>query len=185
MSERRFAATVAILYGTLILFSLGDPLMLLSIGRLLLGERVDLVFSLVPYGFISLLLVYLTFIKKETRGGDFFFLMMISVLLFFIIRFLNGEREKVHVIEFALLGGLLLRPATLWGLNRQAAYALTMAAGLMTVGFDELLQVLLSLKVFSIRDVLVNSMGVALGAVICGGLFYDPPRDSEAPKTSS
>jgi len=184
MSERRFAATVAILYGALVLFSLGDPLMLLSIGRLLLGERVDLVFSLAPYGFISLLLVYLTFIKKETRGGDFIFLMIVSVVLFFIVRFLNGEREKIHLIEFALLGGLFLRPATLWGLNRYVAYGVTVGAGLVIVGCDELFQVLLSLKAFSIRDVLVNSMAFALGAVTYGGLFYAPPDDSEPPKTS-
>ena len=151
--------------------------MLLSIGRLLLGERVDLFFSLVPYVIVSLLLVYLTFVKKETGRGNFIFLMIISVVLFFIVRFLNGEREKVHLIEFALLGGLFLRPATLWGLNRHMAYGVAGGAGLVIVGCDELFQVLLSLKAFSIRDVLVNSMAFALGAVTYGGLFYDPPYD--------
>lgn len=184
MSERRFAVTVAALYAVLILFSLGDPLMLLSIGRILLGERVDLFFSLVPYGVLSLLLLYLTFIRKETRGGGLVFLMIISIVLFFIIRFLNGEREKAHLIEFALLGGLLLRPVYLWGLSRRTAYGLTLGAGLLVVGCDELIQVALSLKVFSIRDVLVNCMAVALGAVTYGGLLCDPPSEGETPNTS-
>jgi hypothetical protein len=185
MSERKFAITVAILYGALVLLSLGDPLMLLSAGRLLLGERVDLVFSLVPYAIVSYLLVYLTFIGRESRGSSFLFLLIISVVLFFIVRFLSGEREKLHLIEFALLGGLLLRPIKLWGLGRGAAYGLAVAVGLGTAGCDELLQVLFSIKVFSVRDVMVNGMAVILGAVMYGGLFYHPSYGGEAPKTSS
>lgn len=184
MSERRFAVVVAALYAILILFSLGDPLMLVSIGRTLLGERVDLFFSLLPYGIISVLLLYLTLMEKETRGGAIVFLMIISIVLFFIIRFLNGEREKVHLIEFALLGGLLLRSMHLWRFSRHTAYGLALAVGLLIVGCDELIQVALSLKILSVRDVLVNAMAVALGAVTYGGLFCDPPSEGETPETS-
>jgi hypothetical protein len=185
MPEKRFAVAVAALYAVLILFSLGDPLMLLSIGRTLLGERTDLFFSLAPYGIVSLLLAYLTFVKKEKRGGIFFFLMIISIVLFFIVRFLNGEREKLHLLEFAILGGLLIRSAGLRGFGRNAAYGIAVGAGLFIVGLDELLQIALSIKIFSIRDVLVNGMAVTLGAVTYGGLFYDSPPGGEELKTSS
>jgi hypothetical protein len=184
MSEKNYALIVAILYAALILISLGDPAMVLAIGRALLGEHLDLFFSLVPYGIVSLLLVYLTFVAKETRGRRFFFLMIISVTLFFIVRYLIGEREKVHLVEFALLGGIILWSATKWGFKRCLAYLLVVTAGLITVGIDELLQTSLSLKVFSTRGVLVNIMAVALGAVTYGGLFWDPPQSEEGTTTS-
>jgi hypothetical protein len=184
MSEKNYALIVAVLYTALILISLGDPAMALAIGRPLLGEHVDLFFSLVPYGIVSLLLVYLTFVAKETRGRRFFFLMIISVVLFFVMRYLIGEREKVHLVEFALLGGIIFWSATIWGFKRSFAYLLVVTAGVMTVGIDELLQTSLSLKVFSIRDVLVNIMAVALGGITYGGLFWDPPQSEEGTTAS-
>ncbi len=185
MSEKNYAAIVVILYAVLVLISLGDPAMVLAIGHSLLGEHLDLFLSLVPYGIISLLLVYLTFVTKEARAGRFFFLMVISVILFFVVRHLNGEREKVHLIEFGLLGGLIFWSAALWGFRRPVAYLVVVTAGPATVGFDELLQTSLSLKVFSERDVLVNIMAVAIGAVIYGGLFLDSTQNEGEAKTSS
>lgn len=185
MSDRSFALALVILYTILILISLGDPAMVLAVGRLLMGEHLDLFFSLAPYGIIALVLVYLTFVKKETSAGSFIFLILICVILYFIERYLRGDREKIHLIEFALLGALIFRTAALWQLGRWAVYLLVAAAGLATVGIDELLQISFSLKVFSIRDVLVNSMAVALGAVTYGGLFLDLPPGPEEPQASS
>jgi hypothetical protein len=184
MSEKQYALIVVILYSLLILFSLGDPAMTLTMGRLFLGERLDLFLSLVPYGIISLLLVHLTFIAKETQGRKFLFLITISVVLFFIVRYLNGWREKAHLIEFSLLGGLILWSATRWGLRRLPAYLLVLAAGLLTIGLNELLQTSLSVKVFSVRDVLVNTMAVALGAITYGGLFWERPPDRQESEVS-
>jgi VanZ family protein len=185
MSEKNYALIVLSLYCALILLSLGDPAMVLTIGRLMLGENLDLFLSLVPYGIISLLLVYLTFMAKETQGRRFFLLIIISVILFFVVRFLNGGREKAHLIEFAILGGLIFWSATRWGFKRAVAYLFVLAVGFITVGFDELLQTSLSLKVFSIRDVLINIMAVALGAITYGGLFWDSSQNEEQAKASS
>jgi len=185
MSEKTYALIVVILYSVLILFSLGDPLMVLRIGRLVLGEHLDIFLSLVPYVIVSLLLAYLTFGAKETNGRKFIFLLAVSVILFFVVRTLNGVREKAHLIEFALLGGLTMWSATRWGFERPMAYFLVAAAGFVTVGLDELFQTLLSLKLLSIRDVLVNIMAVALGAITYGGLLWDSPKNEERTKASS
>ena len=185
MNEKTFAIAVTILYALLILCSLGDPLMLLTIGRLLFGGRVDLFFSLVPYGIIGLMLVYLTLVKQEARVGTLLFLIIISIAIFFVVRFLNGEREKIHLIEFAVLGALLLHSGRVFRIGRNAAYGLMLGTGLAVVGFDELLQVYLSIKVLGVRDVLINCMAVVLGAVTYAGLFYDPQYDTQEPKNPS
>jgi|GEM_PF-3691837 len=185
MSEKTFAITVTILYALLILCSLGDPLMLLSIGRLLLGESAELFFSIIPYGIVSLLLAYLVLVKRETRVGNLIFLMIMSVAIFFVVRFLSGEREKIHLVEFAVLGGLILHSARVFKIGRNAAYGLMLAAGLAIVGCDELLQAYLSIKVLGVHDVLINSMAVVLGAVTYAGLFYNPPYNNQEPETLS
>ena len=186
MSEKKFALTVVTLYGVLILTSLGDPVMILSIGQLFMGGHLDLFFSLVPYGIVSILLVYLTFVAKETRARRFLFLMGMSIVIFFVVRDLNGEREKMHLTEFALLGALIFWSAAIWGIKRHTAYLFVAMAGVITVGLDELIQAGLSLKLFSVRDILVNIIAVALGAVLYGGLFLDSPREREkAPASPS
>jgi hypothetical protein len=184
MSEKKFALTFLALYAILILTSLGDPAMTLSIGRLFMGSNVDLFFSLVPYGIVSILLAYLTFVAKETRARRFLFLMIMSVVLFFIVRYLNGEREKMHLTEFAFLGALIFWSATVWGSKRRTAYLFVAAAGSITVGLDELIQTSLSLKLFSMRDILINSMAVALGAVLYGGLFLNSTKEAEEAEAS-
>ncbi len=185
MPEKKYALIVVILYSALILFSLGDPAMMLTLGRFFLGEYFDLFLSLVPYGIVSLLLVYLTFVARETQGRKFLFLIAVSIILFFVVRFLNGWREKAHLIEFSLLGALILWAAMRWSLGRFPAYLLALTAGPITVGLNELLQTSLSVKVFSVRDVLVNTMAVALGAITYGGLFWNRPQDKKESEVSS
>jgi hypothetical protein len=185
VSEKKFSLVVSILYIVLILISLGDPAMVLTIGRAVLGGRTELVLSLIPYGIISFLLVYLTFVSRESRARRFLLLMVVSVVTFFIIRYLHGESEKMHLTEFALLGALLFWTATEWGFNRHAAYLLVATAGSMTVVSEELIRISLSLGMFTIRDILVNIMSVALGAVLYAGLFVDYPRPAKEAGTST
>jgi hypothetical protein len=180
MSEKKIALGIAALYGILILTSLGDPAMMLSIGHLVFGGNLDLFLSLVPYGIVSIVLLYLTFVVRETNPKRFVFLMIMSVVIFFIERYLNGLGEKMHLAEFALFGALVFWSATVWGTRRHTAYLLVAAAGPVTVILDELIQIALTMKPFSVRDVLVNVMAVALGAVMYGGLFLDSPRQEEA-----
>ncbi len=182
MSEKKIALAIVALYGILILTSLGDPAMILSIGQLVLGGSFDLFLSLVPYGIVSIVLLYLTFVARETHPRKFLFLMVMSVVIFFIERYLNGEGEKIHLTEFALFGALVFWSATIWGTKRHVAYLLVAAAGPITVALDELIQTFLLSKLFSVRDILVNVMAVALGAVMYGGLFLDSPREGEEAK---
>ena len=171
MTEKQFALVFLPLYCVLILTSLGDPGMTLSAGRSLFGDHFDLVLSIVPYAVVALLLVYLTFVAEERRAWRFIFLILISVALFFVTKYLYGEEEKVHLIEFALFGGVIFWAASVWGVSVSFSYAIVAAAGVVTVGLDESIQMMLSLKFFTVRDVLVNFMSTVLGAFIYAGLF--------------
>ncbi len=173
MSQKQFALIITALYCTLILTSLGDPVMVLSAGEALFGYRLDLILSLFPYAIIALFLVYLTFVSKEKQPWRFLFLIVVSIALFFVMRLLYGPEEKLHLIEFSILGGLIGWAASMWGVSLAVVYGVVVALGVIVVGSDEYIQVLLSLKIFSARDVLINSMSALLGAVVNAGLFLD------------
>jgi hypothetical protein len=176
MSEKQFALVVPLLYSVLVIVSLGDPGMVLAIGRLLFGYRLDLILSLVPYGIIGILLAYIVFVTREKRPWRFVFLIAVSVALFFVMKLLGGAEEKLHLIEFALFGALVCWAASVWGIGRSMSYAVAAAVGLVTVGLDESAQVLLSLSGSALRDGMVNITSTLLGAITYAGLFRDGHR---------
>jgi hypothetical protein len=176
MSEKQFALVVPMLYGILVIVSLGDPLMVLAIGRVLFGYRFDLILSLIPYGIIGILLAYIVFVTQEKRPWRFVFLIAVSVALFFVMKLLGGAEEKLHLIEFALFGALVYWTASVWGVGRSLSYAVVLAVGLVTVTLDESAQVLLSTNDFALGDGLVNITSTILGALTYAGLFRDGRR---------
>lgn len=179
ISERKFAWSIVALYIVLIFLMLGDVVLMMDIAERKLGQNLDIMLSYLPYLFIAFILFYLVFIKREKRLSYYFFLVIIILCIFFVVKFLDSDPtriypvEKVHLVEYGILGALSFWAVSLHRFGLIASYVLVFLIALIVGSIDEIVQHFLPLRYFDIRDIFVNFNSGVLGAVIYGGVLME------------
>lgn len=72
--------------------------------------------------------------------------------------------EKIHILEFAILGWLSARDLTSG--NKKAGWALAIAFVFVVGALDELFQGILPYRYFQYSDIMLNSLGAAWGVTL-------------------
>ncbi len=104
---------------------------------------------------------FITLQLYRKRGfGSFVHLLLLGALLITIILNLDRPEERIHFVEYGLLGFLFVKAFSSTSLR-----TLTFSALLVTLvgSIDELIQWFLPNRVGDLRDVLMNAVGGLLG----------------------
>lgn len=121
--------------------------------------------------FVSLILllpslVFLIFIIRSRTGlGRFFMLFGIVIISLSLIWQIEIPEEKIHLLEFAVLGWLALKDTFV----RQKKFkGASLALGFtFSIGvLDEVFQAILPYRYFQGQDILLNGLGSLLGAIL-------------------
>jgi hypothetical protein len=176
VTEKKYALIVLSLFCILILVSLGDPGMILEVGQYLSDRNLEIILALIPYAIIGLILAYLTFVVRERHAWRFIFLIFLTVALFFVMRLLSGADQKIHLLIFAVLGGIVSWAAGIWGFSRASTALFILGVGIFTTTADEMVQAAFLVSIFEIRHIAVNLMSTLLGGLVYAELL-DSSRD--------
>jgi hypothetical protein len=105
--------------------------------------------------------------RKELITKNLTFLLLSVVIFIYssiIWQFRLGE-EKIHFIEYGILGFLIYR-AFCVDIKGVKAYIYTLLLGSVAGWVDEAIQHILPNRYYELKDVLMNTIGVAMGLII-------------------
>ncbi len=173
LPEKKVVWSIVALYVLLIFITLGDVVMIMDFAQRNLGDYFNPILGVSPYFFLAAFLTYITFIKKEKRPSRYIFLILIVVCFFFIMRLLYYPAEKVHLIEYGILGALVFWAVSIHKVDIVFCYVAAIIVSLVVGSADEIVQGFLPFRVFDFRDIVVNNLSGALGAVIYAGFFRE------------
>ena len=183
--DTRIAWITVTLYTGLIFATLGDVVLIIDVVERVVGDILSTLLSAVTLVLPTIFLVYLILIKKERRAWRYFLLVFVIVSLAIIQRFIYYPAEKVHLLEYGILGWMIYQAVRVGGGGVVAGYIWTMALVSIIGTADELVQAYLPMRVFDFRDIVINFHSGILGAVLCAGLSYrwenDSPADTDMP----
>ena len=107
---------------------------------------------------ITLLIIYFLTKKKKSKICFFFLLIFLFLILFLITR-IEKPAERIHFLEYGILGALIFK-ATGKG-TKQNIFAIILLFIIAVI--DELIQYILPNRVGDIRDVVMNITGGIIG----------------------
>ena len=107
---------------------------------------------------ITLLIIYFLTKKKKSKICFFFLLIFLFLILFLITR-IEKPAERIHFLEYGVLGVLIFK-ATGKG-TKQNIFAIILLFIIAVI--DELIQYILPNRVGDIRDVVMNITGGIIG----------------------
>lgn len=172
-SPSKVVWSIVLLYILLIFITLGDVVMIMDFAERKLGDYFNPILGVSPYFFMAAFLFYITLVKKEKRPSRYIFLILIVIGFFFIMRLLYYPAEKVHLIEYGILGALVFWAVSIHKVDIVLCYIAAIVVSLVVGGADEIIQGFLPFRVFDFRDIMINNLSGALGAVVYAGFFRE------------
>lgn len=108
---------------------------------------------------------FLHFLVNKNLGSKklivIFFVLFLGMFLIWKIKIFA---ERVHILEYGVLGYLAARDERVSKFNIKGVYALLFTA--CVGGVDELFQGILPYRYFDVRDIVFNCLGAAWGIII-------------------
>jgi VanZ family protein len=185
-SDTRISWVIVTLYVCLIFATLADVVLIMDVIERSIGDSLNTILGILPLACLAGLLFYLIGIKKETQPWRYMLLIFVIASVALIQRFITYPAEKVHLIEYGILGWMIYRTVRTGGGGVVAGYFWTMALTLTIGTADEMIQGYLPMRVFDFRDIVINFHSGILGAVLCAGLSYqrgnEPDSDVDTPE---
>lgn len=127
-------------------------------GASLFGYAVLLTVS----GIFIYLLLYLFFRMKIRRISNYLWLLLVTTLyVYFTLQLWDVPVEAIHFLEYGLLGFLLFR-ALKFDIKDLSLYIIAFLMGSLVGIFDEILQWIVPLRLWDIRDVGLNALSCGL-----------------------
>ncbi|MBI4224149.1 MAG: VanZ family protein [Deltaproteobacteria bacterium] len=162
------------------LFILAAAPFALGISRWLRGHHLLLVLVITLFiSFFGYLLAYLFYRIKRAPLRVWFFLAGLFLFGGILLALNRSAEERVHLLEFTLLGLLLLKACRL-SFQGNIPYLLALLLAMGTGWCDELWQAFLPGRVYDIQDVLNNAGGGVLGVALARIRYsYGKPADNE------
>lgn len=157
---KKRAWTLAFLF---ILWLFGSAPWIGYFSQWLRGHRLLFVFFLcLSIGFLLYIFAYFLLPLKITQWKAYVFVVFLILLALFLMRNILALEERIHFLEYALLG-LFLFKAAKFSLKGSLLFGIPLMIA-MTVGWlEELWQGLLPTRIFDWRDIYYNSAGGILG----------------------
>ena len=122
----------------------------------------DLKFITISLVTLFLIILFFANIKKISRWQLFYRVVLTLSFIGLIITVTQFPEEKMHVIEYGLLGWLIA-----WAISSTPVLLHHALLGLLLgwgIGFgDEIIQYFLPNRVYDIRDVVLNGISITLG----------------------
>ena len=127
-------------------------------GRSLFGFAV-----LTVVGTAFVILFFLLFFRlKIRRFSNYFWLLSVTVLyVYFTIHLWEAPEEAIHFLEYGLLGFFLFR-ALKFNIRDKSMFLIAFLIGSLVGIFDEILQWIVPLRFWDIRDVGLNALSCGL-----------------------
>jgi len=176
---------IVVLYTGLIFATLADVVLIMDVIERSVGNILGTALSVLTLVLLALFLLYLIVIKKERRPWRYFLMIFVIASVAIIQRFIFYPAEKVHLVEYGILGWMIYHAVREGGGSIVAGYFWTMALVLTIGTADEIVQAYLPMRVFDFRDIVINFHSGILGAVACAGLSYrwedESPADTDLP----
>lgn len=127
-------------------------------GRSLFGYAVLLAVAAV----FVIILYYLIFRLKIRSISNYLWLTTVTVLyVYFTLKLWSVPEEAVHFLEYGLLGFFLFRALKFY-IHDSSIYFISFLSGSLVGIFDEILQWMVPLRYWDIRDVGLNALSSAL-----------------------
>lgn len=184
-SDTRISWVIVTLYTGLIFATLADVVLIMDVIERWVGDLLGTMLSVLTLVFLTLFFVYLIVVKKERQPWRYLLMVFVIASVAIIERFIFYPAEKVHLVEYGILGWMIYQAVRMSGGGVVAGYFWTMALVLIIGTADEIVQMYLPMRVFDFRDIVINFHSGILGAVACAGLSYrwesEPPVDSDPP----
>jgi hypothetical protein len=159
-------------YILLLILSASFARQLLFLARDLLGQNTIAVFTYLI--FLSLIIFLIPLIIRNFSLSKFCGSIVILTLGFYCSLFLEVYEERIHLVEYGILGILLATDLSSASLLKTSLITLLYGA---TVGItDELFQALLPYRVGDPRDVIFDCCGVLWGVMLWLALSSSPSR---------
>jgi len=165
-SDIKTSWIIIVLYTGLIFATLADVVLIMDVVERFMGDILNTILSILPLSIMALLLGYLIIIKKETRPWRYFLMIFVIVSATVMLRFIPYPAEKVHLVEYGVLGWMVYRAALIGGGGIVSGFFWTMALALTIGTADEIVQSFLPMRVFDFRDIVINFHSGILGAVV-------------------
>jgi len=129
-----------------------------------LGKDAFIYFVLLAVGLTFLSLLYFLIFKLKVRSlSNYIWLFVLAGLYsYFILKWLKAPAEAIHFLEYGLLGFFLFR-ALKYNIKDKSIYFTATLFCLLVGTFDEILQWITPRRIWSFRDVWLNTLS--------GGLF--------------
>jgi len=138
--------------------------------RAALGAQFGLLVNLT---FLLVLLAAALFWGLQGRARSPLHLLLLVLSIITLAAWIDLPEERVHLIEYGLLGALLMQASPLK--TREAARFMTVLALGTLIGLgDESIQWFLPERVFDWRDVAYNGAGISFGAALMSLLYPKP-----------
>ena len=188
-SDTRISWIIVALYTGLIFATLADVVLIMDVIERSVGDILNMMLSILPIACLALFLVYLIVVKKERQPWRYLLMGFVIASVAAIQRFIFYPAEKVHLVEYGILGWMIYHAVRVSGGGVAAGYIWTMILVLTIGTADELVQAYLPMRVFDFRDIVINFHSGLLGAVACAGLSYrwgnKSPADTDLPADSA
>lgn len=127
-------------------------------------------------GTVSVILLFFLFFRRKIRRvSNYFWLLLVTVLyVYFTIQLWDVPIEAIHFLEYGLLGFFLFR-ALKFNIRDKSTFFIAFLIGTLVGIFDEILQWIVPLRLWDIRDVGLNALSCGLFQI---GLWKGiQPRD--------
>lgn len=110
-----------------------------------------------------LVLLFVLFFRLKIRSfSNYFWLLAVAILyIYFTLKLWKVPVEAVHFLEYGLLGFFLFR-ALRFHINNRCIYFIAFLSGSLVGIFDEILQWIVPLRLWDIRDVGLNALSSGL-----------------------
>jgi hypothetical protein len=176
-SDTRIAWVTVVLYTGVIFATLADVVLIMDVIERSIGTLLNTMLSILPLIIMALLLGHLIIVKKETQPWRYLLMIFVIVSASVMLRFIPYPAEKVHLVEYGALGWMIYRAVLVGGGGIVSGFFWTMALALTIGTADEIVQSFLPMRVFDIRDIIINFHSGVLGAVVC--TVFSPQLDDE------
>jgi VanZ family protein len=179
-SDIRTSWIIVTLYTGLIFATLADVVLIMDVIERAVGDALNMLLAALPLLLLALFLVYLIVVKRERRLWRYLLMFFIIASVALIQRFIFYPAEKVHLVEYGILGWMIYQAVRKSGGGIAAGYAWTIVLVVVIGTADETVQAYLPMRVFDFRDIIINIHSGLLGAVACSGLSYQSEAESSA-----
>jgi len=163
--------SIIALYVLLIFMTIADVVRLMDFFQTFFGIKFNIFLNMLPFFALVFLLGYISLIRKERRPFPYLLIILIAILCSLSMSFLYFPAEKVHLIEYGVLGGLLYWITSQHKKSVAMCYFIAIIGSFIIGGADELFQSLFPSRVCDMRDIIINNYSGLLGAILYSGVL--------------